>query len=65
MNGLAYAILGGVLSALIFYILIIIFGSNEQGFIFAGVITLSMIICGCTGIIVDVIKGKRDEDEEV
>lgn len=49
-TGLLWAILGGIISFWLFmFILEFIGGRNTEGAILAGTVTLSTIICFCTG----------------
>ncbi|MBK1813357.1 hypothetical protein JHL18_22295 [Clostridium sp. YIM B02505] len=60
MRGLLYGISGGILS----FILLSIFeklmnGMGEIEVIFSGIIVMSIIICGCTGILVQTHKDNK------
>lgn len=57
--GVYYGIFGGVLSFVIFIILQNLFKATDvQGFILVGTIILSLVICCCTGMLIETIKGK-------
>lgn len=60
MKILLYGIIGGLFSFITFMILQNIFKATDaQGHIFIGTIILSIIICACTGILVDVYKSTK------
>lgn len=57
--GVYYGIAGGVLSFVIFIILQNLFKATDvQGFILVGTIILSSVICCCTGMLIETLKGK-------
>ncbi len=54
MKALLYGVIGGVLSVIILMILGIIFRAEDSvGAILSGTVLISVVICSCTGIIVD------------
>lgn len=60
MKGLIYGIIGGIFSFVAFIILQDLFRATDaQGFIFIGTIILSVIICCCTGILVEMYKNNN------
>ena len=57
--GVYYGIAGSVLSFVIFIILQNLFKATDvQGFILVGTIILSSVICCCTGMLIETLKGK-------
>jgi mannitol-specific phosphotransferase system IIBC component len=53
-NGLFYALVGGIISYLLFmFIFEFLGGRNVEGAILAGTVTLSIVICFCTGKLLD------------
>ena len=68
MNRLSvyYGISGGVLSLVTFIILQNLFKATDvQGFILIGTIILSSVICCCTGMLIETIKGKSINEKKI
>jgi hypothetical protein len=60
MRGLLYGISGGILSFILLCISEkLMNGMGEIEVIFSGIIIMSMIICGCTGILVQIYKNNK------
>lgn len=67
MNRLSvyYGISGGVLSLVTFIILQNLFKATDvQGFILIGTIILSSVICCCTGMLIEIFKGKSINEKK-
>jgi hypothetical protein len=53
-NGLFYAPLGGIISYLLYMFLFEIIGGRDiEGAVMTGTVTLSIVICFCTGKLLD------------
>lgn len=56
-----YALIGGFLTLLLFLILeSVLKAVDVQGFILIATVVLSSIICGCTGLIVKILRSFKD-----
>lgn len=60
MKALLYGVCGGLFSFIMILLLQnLLKGTDVQSFIFFGTITLSIIICACTGILVETLKDTK------
>lgn len=56
MKALVYGVIGGIVSCILFYVLFNGIGIRDD--IVVGTIVLSIVICACTGIVVEKIDTK-------